>query len=45
MNFNAFTTLTSKSYASRLLLALALTMTIGTARAQDKTYVMKIRLG
>src|SRR5580700_5933257 len=42
MNFNAFRTLTSKSYASRLLLALALTMPIGTARAQDKTYVMKI---
>ena len=42
MNFNAFRTLTSKSYASRLVLALALTMTIGTARAQDKTYVMKI---
>ena len=42
MNFNAFRTLTSKSYASRLLLALTLTMTIGTARAQDKTYVMKI---
>jgi len=42
MNFNAFRTLTSKSHPSRLLLALALTMTIGTARAQDKTYVMKI---
>src|ERR1700686_1010095 len=42
MNFNGFRTLTSKPYASRLLLALALTMTIGTARAQDKTYVMKI---
>src|ERR1700726_543450 len=44
MNFNAFRILTSKSFASRLLLALALTitMTIGTARAQDKTYVMKI---
>ena len=40
MNFNGFRTLTSKSYTSRLLLALA--MTIGTARAQDKTYVMKI---
>ena len=42
MSFNAFRTLPSKSYASRLLLALALTMTIGTARAEDKTYVMKI---
>src|SRR6202790_5698612 len=40
MNFHAFRTLTSRSYASGLLLAL--TMTIGTAQAQDKTYVMKI---
>src|SRR5580692_9124739 len=40
MNFTAFRTLTSRSCASGLLLALALT--IGTARAQDKTYVMKI---
>jgi hypothetical protein len=42
MSFNAFRTLPSKSYASRLLLALTMTMTIGTARAEDKTYVMKI---
>ena len=40
MNFTAFGILTSRSCASGLFLALALT--IGTARAQDKTYVMKI---
>ena len=40
MNFTAFRTLTSTSCASGLSLALALT--IGAARAQDKTYVMKI---
>jgi TRAP-type transport system periplasmic protein len=40
MNFAAFRTLASTSCASGLFLALALT--IGTARAQDKTYVMKI---
>src|SRR5579862_5353004 len=42
MNFNAFRTLTSKSHASRLLLALALTMTLFRSRAEDKTYAMKI---
>ena len=40
MNFIAFRTLTSTFRASGLFLALALT--IGAARAQDKTYVMKI---
>ena len=40
MNFTAFRTLTSTSCASGLFLALALT--IGAARAQDKTYVMRI---
>jgi TRAP-type C4-dicarboxylate transport system substrate-binding protein len=40
MNFAAFRTLASTSCASGLFLALALTS--GAARAQDKTYVMKI---
>jgi hypothetical protein len=40
VNFAASRTLASTSCASGLFLALALT--IGTARAQDKTYVMKI---
>jgi hypothetical protein len=40
MNFIAFRTLTSTFCATGMFLALALT--IGTARAQDKTYVMKI---
>src|ERR1700751_5838355 len=42
MNFNASRILTGQSFVSRLLLALTITITIGTARAQDKTYVMKI---
>ena len=40
MNFAAFRTLTGSSCASALFVALALT--IGTAQAQEKTYVMKI---
>ncbi len=41
--YNAFRTLPSKSYASRLLLALTMTMTIGTARARKtRPTVMKI---
>jgi TRAP-type transport system periplasmic protein len=40
MNFTPFRTLTGWSCAIGLFMALALT--IGTARAQDKTYVMKI---
>ena len=40
MNFTAFGMLISRSCASGLFLVLALTM--GTARAQDKTYIMKI---
>ena len=40
MNFTAFRTLSGASCAVGLFLALALT--IGAARAQDKTYVMKI---
>ncbi len=40
MNFSAMRTFATMSCASGLFLALALT--IGTARAQDKTYVMKI---
>ncbi len=40
MNFTAISALNSRLCAGGLFLALALT--IGTARAQDKTYVMKI---
>ena len=40
MNFSATRTLATMSFASALSLGLALT--IGTVRAEDKTYVMKI---